>query len=291
MQSALARSRQIGSRIGLLYAANTGGAILGALLAGFYFVPILGMARPFRIAAGTNLTIGAIAQFAGSRIAIAGAPSLDDRNQEIDLAPQTLVDARSQRAVLWTFILSGLLSLALEIVWFRMLVIFLRPTAYAFTLMLASVLAGIAVGSATATPLLRRSGPWLAILTLTQLAIGVAAVLSFNLLAKLQTAVDWLGPALTPAGLDSYFVPILVGGALAMLPTTLLLGFAFPIGLSCWATDDNNRSRRIGTFYSLNVVGAVVGSILGGFVLLPFLGSRGSLVAVSSLAVLSSARF
>ena len=42
-----------------------------------------------------------------------------------------------RRAVLWTFFLSGLLSLALEIVWFRMLVVYLRPTAYAFTIMLA----------------------------------------------------------------------------------------------------------------------------------------------------------
>ena len=44
--------------------------------------------------------------------------------------------------MLLTFVLSGVLSLALEIVWFRMLVTLLRPTAYAFTIMLAAVLAG-----------------------------------------------------------------------------------------------------------------------------------------------------
>ena len=61
--------------------------------------------------------------------------------------------------MLWTFFVSGLMSLALEIVWFRMLVIFLRPTAYAFTIMLACVLAGIAIGSAIAAPLLRIAAP------------------------------------------------------------------------------------------------------------------------------------
>ena len=61
-----------------------------------------------------------------------------------------------QKLVLWTFFVSGLLSLALEIIWFRMLVVFLRPTAYAFTIMLACVLGGIALGSAIASPLLRR---------------------------------------------------------------------------------------------------------------------------------------
>ena len=56
----------------------------------------------------------------------------------------------------------ALMSLALEIVWFRMLVTLLRPTAYAFTIMLAAVLAGIAFGSAIAAPLLRAAARWLA---------------------------------------------------------------------------------------------------------------------------------
>ena len=52
------------------------------------------------------------------------------------------------------------MSLALEIIWFRMLVVFLRPTAYAFTIMLACVLAGIAIGSAIAAPVLRMRSNW-----------------------------------------------------------------------------------------------------------------------------------
>ena len=60
-----------------------------------------------------------------------------------------------------------------------------------------------------------------------------------------------------------------------MLPTTILLGLAFPIGLTLWAGDDpgEDTSRRVGVFYSLNVFGAILGSVLAGFVLLPQLGS------------------
>jgi len=75
-----------------------------------------------------------------------------------------------------------------------------------------------------------------------------------------------------------------------MLPTMLLLGLAFPIGLSLWAGDDTSdeTSRRVGAFYSLNVFGAILGSVLAGFVLLPAIGTRHSLIAVSALATTSS---
>ena len=74
-----------------------------------------------------------------------------------------------------------------------------------------------------------------------------------------------------------------------MLPTTLLLGLAFPIGLSLWAGDDpsDDTSRRVGAFYSLNVFGAIRIRVPG-FVLLPALGSRNSLIVVSALATPSS---
>ena len=190
--------------------------------------------------------------------------------------------------MLLTFVLSGTLSLALEIVWFRMLVTMLRPTAYAFTIMLGSVLAGIALGSALATPLLARRAGSLALLTIVQLAIALLAVLSPNVLTVQQAAGAWLVPPLTALGIDPYVAPIIVASLLAMLPTTILLGFGFPIGLSLWAGSGAGSSRRIGTFYSLNVCGAIIGSVLGGFVLLPLLGSRGSLIASAALALVSS---
>ena len=297
MQSALVRDRTVstlgrrslgeGGRIGLLYAINTTGAIAGALVAGFYFVSDVGIAMSFRIAAAANLAIGVLAILAAGRVS---AGDRDEVTPPAAVAPPQHVaalDTATARVVLWTFALSGLLSLALEIIWFRMLVVFLRPTAYAFTIMLAAVLAGIALGSAIATPLLRRQGPWLTVLTVSQMLIGVTAVLSFNPLSRLQTAIERFAPAFDAVGLDPYLGPLVVASLMAMLPTTLLLGFAFPIGLSLWTAGAENPARRIGVFYSLNVCGAIAGALVGGFVLLPLLGSRGSLIAASSLAAIS----
>jgi spermidine synthase len=303
MESALVKDRAVASRIGLLYAANTAGAIVGALTAGFYLVSHIGIEGSFKIAALTNAAIGLLAIALASRTARRRSGQSGDRDQSAPASARALatpdpvhepvvLDASTtpaaQRAVLWTFALSGLLSLAIEIVWFRMLVVFLRPTAYAFTIMLAAVLAGIAIGSAVATPLLRRRGPWLAVLTVVQLIIAITAVLSFNSLTQLQPAAERFAPLIVGLGIDPYLAPILVACLMAMLPTTLLLGFAFPIGLSLWAAQSTDPARRIGSFYSLNVLGAIGGSIASGFLLLPTLGSRGSLIAISSLALVSS---
>jgi spermidine synthase len=289
MESALVKDRAVASRIGLLYAANTTGAIVGALTAGFYLVSHIGIDGSFKIAALSNAMIGLIAialAWARRPGAATARATPDHGHQPVVLDASTTPAA--QRAVLWTFALSGLLSLAIEIVWFRMLVVFLRPTAYAFTLMLAAVLAGIAIGSAIATPLLRRRGPWLAVLTVVQLAIAITAVLSFNSLSQLQPTAERVAPFIVSLGIDPYLAPILVACLMAMLPTTLLLGFAFPIGLSLWAAQSADPARRIGSFYSLNVLGAIAGSIASGFLLLPALGSRGSLIAISALALVSS---
>ena len=281
VRSAVAQEQRIGARIGVLYAINTAGAIVGALVAGFYLIAEVGVSRSFILAASTNVAIGLVAIAAAfvlpaapaSRPAAAG-----------DLAPVAAVgglNRAQRRAVLWTFFLSGFLSLALEIVWFRMLVVYLRPTAYAFTIMLAVVLAGIALGSALATPLLGRKRNWLPELTVIQLLIGITAVLSFNTLARSQAMLD---------GVQAYLTPIIVSSVAAMLPATVLLGLAFPIGLSLWAGDDTSEetSRRVGVFYSLNVIGAIGGSVVAGFMSLPLIGSQSSLLAVSALAVVSS---
>lgn len=289
IKSAVAREDRIGGRIGLLYAINTTGAIVGALGAGFYLISGIGVELSFRIAALTNIAIGVVAVVAA--YAMPPQPAKPAAAPSASTGTSALALTRAQRQiVLWTFFVSGVMSLALEIIWFRMLVVFLRPTAYAFTIMLACVLAGIALGSALAAPILRMRRRWLPALTVIQALVGVAAVLSFNALTRSQVAADAASPWFASLGLNTYLAPLVASSLVAMLPTTLLLGLAFPIGLSLWAGDDTSdeTSRRVGAFYALNVFGAILGSVLAGFFLLPALGSRSSLIAVSALATTSA---
>jgi spermidine synthase len=286
IKSAVAREDRIGGRIGLLYAINTTGAIVGALFAGFYLISEVGVERSFRMAAIGNIVIGLL-----SLVAAYAMPAQRARPAATaESGSASPITASQRRIVLWTFFISGVMSLALEIIWFRMLVVFLRPTAYAFTIMLACVLAGIALGSALAAPILRMRGRWLPALAIIQAVIGVAAVLSFNALTRSQAVIDLATPWFGSLGLNTYLAPLVASSLVAMLPTTLLLGLAFPIGLSLWAGDDTSdeTGRRVGAFYSLNVFGAILGSLLAGFVLLPAIGTRNSLIVVSALATTSS---
>ena len=241
------------------------------------------MSRSFQIAAADNIVIGVVAIVAAlptAGAAVEAAAASAARQQ------RAVVDTRSA-LVLWTFFVSGVMSLALEIVWFRMLVVFLRPTAYAFTIMLACVLAGIALGSALAAPLLRTRATGSASLAAVQGVIGLAAVLSFNLLTRTQAGIDAVTPWFERLGLHTYLAPIVVSSMIAMLPTTILLGMAFPIGLTALDRRCPTPTSAGGpaTFYSLNVLGAILGSVIAGFVLLPEFGTRTSLIIVSALAI------
>ena len=295
VKSAVAREERVGGRIGLLYAINTTGAILGALVAGFYLISELGVARSFQIAAAINIAIGVIAVMASYLVPPAPAPApAPAPGTKAPYAPQAPYAPYAPYApgslVLWVFFVSGVMSLALEIIWFRILVIFLGPTAYAFTIMLACVLAGIAIGSAIAAPFLRARTHWTAVLAVIQAVIGFTAVLSFNALTRSQQAINAATPLFERLGWDTYLAPLVASSVIAMLPTTILLGLAFPIGLTLWAGDDpgEDTSRRVGVFYSLNVFGAILGSVIAGFVLLPQLGSRWSLTVTAALATASS---
>ena len=76
------------------------------------------------------------------------------------------------------------------------------------------------------------------------------------------------------------------GSAAAILPAAILMGVAFPIALALWSRPGDGEAslrRPVGTLYAANVVGGIIGAVLGGFVLLPWLGSRRALIVCASL--------
>jgi spermidine synthase len=165
----------------------------------------------------------------------------------------------------------------------------LGPTSYVFTLMLAFVLAGIALGSAIITPVMRLRLDWLQVLAILQLVAGIVAVQSFSPLRRAPQPPDWLSPILASLGIEFLATAATVSIA-AILPTAIFFGLAFPVGLRLWAGaagTERHTAERVGLFYSVNVGAAIVGSIAAGFLLLPKLGSQNSLIGVAALFVAS----
>jgi spermidine synthase len=290
VKSSVFRSGGVGSRIGFLYGTNTAGAIVGTLAAGLYLIPTFGIRGTFFLAAALNLIVGLLAVLASGAV----------RSREVDqpvtgsavqeAAATGRIDSRTLRVILVVFTLSGFTSLALEVIWFRVLTLFLRPTVYGFALMLATILAGIAIGSYIVTPFLERRWRWVTILAVMQVALGAAAIRSFNTLAEFPKVAETLRPTLSHV-MAEWLVYPLMGSLLAILPAALVMGLAFPIGLRLWTAGASHESshaavaERIGLFYSLNVGGSILGSLAAGFLLLPYLGSRASLLLMAAVTV------
>ena len=291
VKSSLTRIGGLGTRVGLLYAANTTGAIVGALLAGFYLLPNQGLHRSFLFAATVNVSVGVIA-LACSVVVGRSVTSQSDRPPAGGEAAVVTdeISQRLRRVVLFVFVLSGFASLALEVIWFRALVIFLGPSTFAFTVMLAVVLAGIALGSYAVTPLMRLRLDWLQVLAVLQFGAALAAVRSFSSLGRDPRLPRWLEGFLDGSGMSHLVSPVSASIA-AILPTALFLGLAFPVGLRLWAGtggDDRSTAKRIGLFFSLNVCGGILGSVAAGFLLIPALSTRGSLIVVSAMFLASA---
>lgn len=293
VKSSLLRGAGLAERVSVLYATNTAGAIAGTLLAGFVLVGGIGIGASFQLAALINFLIGITAIIMGRRqgpasSVDAGAVAL---GHTAEPSAGAAVSRSFRHAVLVVFVFSGFVSLALEVIWFRVLLLHLQLTTYAFTIMLATVLAGIAAGSAAVAPFMRRRWQWPLILGVLELMIGVSAVLSLLLLGAAHGVVELLGQITSGflrGGPERFVAPTL--SFMALFPTTFLLGAAFPIGLTLWSIDVDDPKRtgqRIGLFYSLNVCGAILGSMLAGFVLLPVLGSQNSVALLGTLTVVA----
>ncbi len=175
--------RRVGHRVGLLYALNTAGAVLGVLLTTFVLLPALGLSRTHTLAIGTNFAVAllvAIGSWLPRRAGTAATAVPGDAPPTP--SPRQPVDATTRRVSLWVFALAGLMSLGYEVVWTRALTMTIGSSVYAFGVILAVFLTGLAGGSALAASL-EESEP--------EAAIRRVAAVGF-VTATLPVGVWWL---------------------------------------------------------------------------------------------------
>lgn len=290
VKSSLMRSERLSQNVSLLYAVNTFGAIVGAASAGFVLVGSLGIRSTTNLAAAINILVGLVALLAartlvaranGAAEPLAAAPAVAPAQPA---ARETLPwPPRAVPLVFWAFGLSGFLSLAYEVVWSRVLAMFFNSSVYAFTVMLSTVLFGIALGSYAINPFMRRRGNWVAVFAALELAVAATGLLSILTLSHMYSLTGALQalPGLQRL-LNSPLVFMSCVSFLAMFPPMFLLGMTFPVAARIYASDAADAGRRIGAIYSANVFGAIFGSIVAGFILIPTFGSERSLLLLAS---------
>ena len=252
-----ARDSNFGRLLGRLYGWNTLGAVAGALAGEVFLIRMLGVTGTAVFAAGLDL------------LAACFALLLDRRQPPLPLAPrsETRLPSRATRIVAAAF-LAGLLLLALEVVWFRLLLMFVWATSETFAIMLAIVLLGIGAGGLLASAWLGRHPAESHLASPLALAAGAATVLSYRLLDR----------ALPPPGaghLDGWGT-VLVSLWL-MLPVCTASGALFTFLGHALRAEAAEDARAAGLLTLANTVGAMLGSLLAGFVLLPLVGMEASL--------------
>lgn len=275
---------RVGRAGATLYAANTGGAILGALLPAFVLIPTLGVQRTAWLAAGLNM-LAAIGAWIWRR----------DERQDArgESALQSVPSSQSLPGQAWLAIIlyaiAGAIALGYEVLWSQMIVPFMSTRAFAFSIVLTVYLAGLAIGAAVYARWEHRLGnPW-RVFGLLIACAGVGALIELAILGRWLVSAQSLAEAAVQgwtesrlAGMSARFV---VAASVIVLLPTLLLGAAFPAVLRI-AVPPAQRGQGAGAVLAGNTLGGIAGTALTAFVLLPNLGTVRSLVLLALMACL-----
>jgi spermidine synthase len=253
-----------GGTLGRLYGWNTLGAVAGTLGGEMVLIDRFGLT-------GTGVCAG-LFNLAAAAGALGLARAIPTREPAPRVDPRA-VDPGSGRRSRWLLAAAGLgggIVLALEVVWFRFLQLDVFGTSQTFAFMLAVVLVGISLGGflaghwASARPSAHRWMPALA------LAAGVATVSSYVGFPGAQEG--W--------GTDAPLATLKLAAGL-MLPACLLSGVLFTLLGVALKEELVAEALTTGALTLANTAGAMVGSLLAGFVLLPRLGTERSFFALS----------
>ena len=270
------RLEQLGTNIGILYALNTFGAVVGTVAAGFFLIEAFGIRWTLGIGIAINFSVAAVALALAQK---ASESEADEHPEEIQQTESIDTSDPSERQlVLWAIGISGFCALAYEVLWTRIMVFFLGSTTYAFATMLAAFLFGIALGSMVFSRWVDRIKQPIAVFGIVQLGIGLFALILMPAFEELYGMSQALQSTFGASRFWAFFSCFLV-----MCLPTFLMGASFPIVTKIYTGSARQLGRSIGNVYAVNTVGSILGAFCAGFILIPLLGIRPSIVLMVAL--------
>jgi spermidine synthase len=288
----------LGRMTSRLYGINTLGAMSGTLLAGFLLLPGIGVTATIFVGVVINLGIAAFVLSIPRRHA-------DDAHEEEPattgrLVPEQHLPARSRIVALIAFAAAGFAALLTQMAWIRALILVVGGSVYAFAITLASFLAGIGLGSLLYARYLAIPGAWLTRppmrermvqAALLAILISLTLLLGLPLIGKLPT---WFLAGYSAGLKDSFPLFQLFIFALCfsvMIAPTVFMGALFPLVTVIWTRSVDQVGRGVGLAYAVNTCGTILGALLGGLFILPWLGVHDSIRLAAGLYFLVAAGF
>jgi spermidine synthase len=276
------RGDRPGRTLGLLYFANSLGAAVGVLLAGFGLIRWFGLPGTLVTAAAINVAVGlavilAEQTFGWDELEVGGGRRAEGGQTEF---PLVLPAGRRPLPALWRLLLAvsfgtAVASFIYEIAWIRMLSLVLGSATHSFELMLSAFILGLAIGAYWVRSRADRFADPVRALGIVQWIMGMAAiatlplyVASFEWMAAFQQALQRTAAAYTAFMILRYAICLAV-----MLPATFCAGMTLPL-ITRMLLAGGAGERAVGAVYAVNTLGSIVGVALAGLLLMPILGLK-----------------
>lgn len=265
--------------LALLYGCNTLGAVTGAVISTFVLIEYFGNRDTLWLAAGANVLIAILARMIGR--------SWGPIDQPEPVEDKTVVAqaAAPLRFVLTAAAAAGFAFMLMELVWYRMLAPLLGGSTFTFGLILAVALFGIGIGGTAYAFFGSRRQPTLAGFALTCAIEAFLIALPYALGDRVAELAGLLRP-LGSFGFSGYILAWTIVTALVVLPASVVAGYQFPMLIALLGKGSSDVGRHTGLAYAANTAGAIAGSLLGGFGLLPLLTAPGVWIAVVAVLTL-----
>jgi len=289
--AAIRQYSPVGPRtVSRLYGLNLTGAIVGTLVAGFLLLPTFGVQVTIWIAALTNLLVGITVLLVQPRLSsgrlgavpvcaeISGAKS----DEASSLSGQT-------NRSLWfaCAFASGFVTIGMQVIWSRVLAMIIGSSTYAFTLVLALFLVGLAIGAwivgSTASVDSRRLRRFV---FAVQLLIVLSLFVSFRLTSSIPALLIFTGFRLAINSWHGLLALQSLTAAILILVPATLMGMIMPLVL-VWTADAGKRAPEslVGQAYALNTLGAISGSIVTTFALIPMASTRFAVFTMAAISI------
>lgn len=264
---------RFGSALGAAYGFNTLGAVAGVIIAEVWLIGQFGIAGSAWSAAALSVAAAALATVATRPWSdLQGQPTRHKATVERPFPIEAARPAHANRLglLLASSCLAGAALLALEVLWFRFLTLFVLSTTLATSLMLATVLAGIAIGGMTGGQWLSRRASADAHLPTVAFWCGITVALSYAVFDR------WTSGAQIGSWSRTLWLALVL-----TLPTAILSGLLFTLAGAAVQRVVAAGTRAVGWLNVANTAGGMAGPLVSAFVLLPWLGTEGALACVA----------
>ncbi len=261
-QYVVKNNSKLGQNVSLLYAVNTFGAVFGTCLAGFFLPKLLGFNNSYWLAISISMLIAIIAITISFRTKSSAKKTIKAQLKPIDTRLQMIA------------FISGFLTLALQVLWNRMFAQVLQNSVYTFALILVVFLFCLALGSLFANRLMRYCQNQQMLLFLMLFFGALLVLISPFAFVYWTDNLHYLG---ANKGWLGYLIEIASVALVIVGIPLLFLGTVFPLLIKLGESSYASRGILIGRLAAINTLGAIIGSLLTGFVFLEYIGLWGSI--------------